>query len=67
MTVKQARPLPIPGGEYSEENEAVTRRQIEHNFRQVNEDLDDVYSGFQGSGSLHMRKFQFLLMGASNG
>lgn len=59
-----AQPLPQAEEEYSQGDQATTRRQIEQNF-------EDVYVHMQGAeemssktSSLAFRRHQFLLMGA---
>ena len=59
------RPLPVPMEEYDRQNEAVTRRTIEQRFDEVEQDIDQNKTGSSASASLALRKYQFLLMGAS--
>ena len=64
---KQTRttPLPIPTPEYDARAEAINRRTIEIAMDQIENDV--VLAKTQGDkeGALAMRRFQFLLMGAS--
>jgi hypothetical protein len=57
-------PLPVAPEEYESHNEATTRLTIEQSFQDVKNDV--VLAKTQGDkdGSLAMRRFQFLLMGA---
>ena len=65
MTSKRNTPLPIPREEYSYENEAIFRRRIEFTFQTVENDVQLAKTQGDKDGSLAMRRFQFLLMGAS--
>ena len=58
-------PLPLAEEEYDQFNEAATRMSIEQILQDVKNDV--VLAKTQGDkdGSLAMRRFQFLLMGAS--
>ena len=58
-------PLPNPGMEYNAQNEAVTRRSIEQTLQDVKADVELAKTQGDKDGSLAMRRFQFLLMGAS--
>ena len=64
---KQTRttPLPVPTPVYDARAEAINRRTIEIAMDQIENDV--VLAKTQGDkeGSLAMRRFQFLLMGAS--
>ena len=65
MTTQRNIPLPIAPDDYQKENEAVTRRTIELGFQTVENDIQLAKTQGDKSGSLAMRRFQFLLMGAS--
>ena len=67
MTIKSYLPLNTPTTEYEEVNERVTRRTIEQNFQDVASDLHNVKTQNDKDGSLAMRKYQFVFLGASNG
>ena len=57
-------PLPVPMTQYNLRNESLTRKTIEDAINRV--EVDTVVAKTQGDkvGSLAMRRFQFLLMGA---
>ena len=65
MAQSRVVPLPVAAEEYDFRNEATTRVQIEQSLQEVKNDV--VLAKTQGDkeGSLAMRRFQFLLMGAS--
>lgn len=67
MTIKSYPPLNTAPVEYEEVNERVTRRTIEQNFQDVASDLHNVKTQNDKDGSLSLRKYQFLFLGASNG
>jgi|TARA_R100001129_G_scaffold14791_2_gene9506 hypothetical protein len=67
MATRRTIPLPSPAQEYAEENEAVTRRTIEFTFQTLENDIELAKTQGDKPGSLAMRRFQFLLMGASGG
>ncbi|MBO90229.1 MAG: hypothetical protein CMP14_11960 [Rickettsiales bacterium] len=67
MATRRTIPLPAPALEYAEENEAVTRRTIEFTFQTLENDIELAKTQGDKPGSLAMRRFQFLLMGASGG
>ncbi len=64
MATRQ-NPLPVPTPEYDVNNEAITRRTIEQAMDQIENDVNLAKTQGDKSGSLAMRRFQFLLMGAS--
>jgi len=64
MATRQ-NPLPVPAPEYDVNNEAITRRTIEQAMDQIENDVNLAKTQGDKSGSLAMRRFQFLLMGAS--
>jgi hypothetical protein len=64
MATRQ-NPLPVPTPEYDVNNEATTRRTIEQAMDQIENDVNVAKTQGDKSGSLAMRRFQFLLMGAS--
>lgn len=59
------RPLPVPGAEYDQQNEAVTRRTLEQRIDELERSLEQNKNGTSASASLALRRHQFLLMGAS--
>ncbi len=65
MTSRRNTPMPVPQQEYSYENEAVFRRTLEFAFQTVENDVQLAKTQGDKDGSLAMRRFQFLLMGAS--
>jgi|TARA_R100001143_G_scaffold60512_1_gene60066 hypothetical protein len=67
MTLKVYRPLNMAPTEYDENNESISRRTIEQNFQDVSSDLESVKTQDDKDSSLSLRKYQFLLLGASNG
>jgi len=67
MTIKSYLTLNTAPVEYEEVNERVTRRTIEQNFQDVASDLHNVKTQNDKDGSLSLRKYQFLFLGASNG
>ena len=64
MSQSRVIPLPLATLEYEQQNESTTRLTIEQSFQDVKNDV--VLAKTQGDkdGSLAMRRFQFLLMGA---
>ena len=67
MTIKVYQALNSASVEYEETDESVTRRTIEQNFQDVASDMHDVKTQNDRDGSLSLRKYQFLFLGASNG
>ncbi len=67
MTLKVYRPLNIATEKYEQVNESVSRRTIEQNFQDVSSDIHSVKTQSDRDSSLSLRKYQFLLLGASNG
>ena len=67
MTLKVYRQLNVAPSEYDETNESVSRRTIEQNFQDVSSDIQSVKTQSDKDSSLSLRKYQFLLLGASNG
>ena len=64
MATRQ-NPLPVPAPEYDVANEAITRRTLEQALDLIENDLELAKTQGDKPGSLAMRRFQFLLMGAS--
>ena len=64
MATRQ-NPLPVPAPEYDVANEAITRRTLEQALALIENDVELAKTQGDKSGSLAMRRFQFLLMGAS--
>tara|TARA_R100001086_G_scaffold39057_1_gene17276 strand:+ start:837 stop:1040 length:204 start_codon:yes stop_codon:yes gene_type:complete len=67
MTIKSYRSLNSAPLEYEERDESISRRTIEQNFQDVSSDLHSVKIQDDKDASLSLRKYQFLLLGASNG
>jgi len=67
MTLKVYRPLNVATEEYEQVNEGISRRTIEQNFQDVSSDIHSVKTQGDRDSSLSLRKYQFLLLGASNG
>tara|TARA_R110000751_G_scaffold1817_1_gene6595 strand:+ start:3357 stop:3554 length:198 start_codon:yes stop_codon:yes gene_type:complete len=65
MASQREEPLPIAPNEYDALNERVNRRTIELAFQRVENDVQLAKTQGDKDGSLAMRRFQFLLMGAS--
>ena len=64
MATRQ-NPLPVPAPEYDVANEAITRRTLEQALDLIENDVELAKTQGDKSGSLAMRRFQLLLMGAS--
>ena len=60
-------PLPVAPLEYLARDEQITRRTIENSFEDLEAKVDANRNKTSKQSSLAMRRFQFLLMGASNG
>ena len=67
MTIKTYRSLNRATEEYEEYDESMSRRTIEQNFQDVSSDIHAVKIQADKDSSLSLRKYQFLLLGASNG
>ena len=67
MSIKVYRPLNRAPHEYEEYDESMSRRTIEQNFQDVSTDIHSVKIQADKDSSLSLRKYQFLLLGASNG
>ena len=65
MASQRQEPLTIPAQEYNEENERLNRRTIELAFQTMENNVQLAKTQGDKDGSLAMRRFQFLLMGAS--
>jgi len=65
MSGTRTTPLPIPRLDYDQQEEASTRRILELAIDQIENDIVLAKSQGDKTGSLAMRRFQFLLMGAS--
>ena len=64
MRTGQTFPLPKTEQEYRHLNETVTRRSIEQHFEDLRVDVVSTRDILEKDGSLALRRFQFLLMGA---
>ena len=67
MSIKSYRALNRAPQEYEEYDESMSRRTIEQNFEDVSSDIHAVKIQADSDSSLSLRKYQFLLLGASNG
>jgi len=67
MSIKVYRALNRAPQEYQEYDESMSRRTIEQNFEDVSSDIHAVKIQADSDSSLSLRKYQFLLLGASNG
>ena len=65
MTTRRETPLPLARQDYNYENEALLRRTLEFTFQTFENDIQLAKTQGDKDGSLAMRRFQFLLMGAS--
>ena len=61
------RPLPVAPLEYLARDEQITRRTIENSFEDLESKVDANRNKTNKNSSLALRRFQFLLMGASSG
>jgi hypothetical protein len=57
--------LPTANPEYDFQNELTTRRAIERSFADVDDDFTKISNKVDKVESLALKRFQFLLMGAS--
>ena len=67
MTLKRYRSLNDAPAEYEAFDESMSRRTIEQNFDEVSSDINAAKTQSDKDASLSLRKYQFLLLGASNG
>ena len=67
MSIKVYHPLNRAPEQYQEYDESMSRRTIEQNFQDVSSDIHSVKVQADSDSSLSLRKYQFLLLGASNG
>ena len=67
MSIKSYRALNRAPHEYEEYAESMSRRAIVQNFQDVSSDIHSVKIQADSDSSLSLRKYQFLLLGASNG
>jgi|TARA_R110000787_G_scaffold131142_4_gene243050 hypothetical protein len=65
MASLRTNPLPSPSDEYDQENEQTMRRTVEFALQNIENDVLLAKTQADKDGSLAMRRFQFLLMGAS--
>lgn len=63
----QSRPLPVATPSYDPSNEQSARRTIEQSFQDLDSKVEANTSKTSKPSSLALRRFQFLLMGASGG
>jgi hypothetical protein len=59
--------LPVATREYQQENEQVARRTIEQSLQDISTTVEGNTNKTNKDSSLALRRFQFLLMGASSG
>ena len=67
MALKRYRALNEAPQEYEAFDESMSRRTIEQNFDDVSTDINGVKTQADKDSALSLRKYQFLLLGASNG
>ena len=67
MTLKTYRALNVAPEDYEQYDEGLSRRTIEQNFEDVSTDMNAQKQYIDKDASLALRKYQFLLLGASNG
>ena len=67
MTLKTYRALNVAPREYEQGDENLSRQIIDQNFQDVSSDVHSVKTQSNKDASLSLRKYQFLLLGASNG
>ena len=65
MASLRTNPLPSPSEEYDSENEQTMRRTVEFALQNIENDVLVAKTQSDKPSSLAMRRFQFLLMGAS--
>ena len=65
MASLRTNPLPLPSEEYDSENEQTMRRTVEFALQNIENDVLVAKTQSDKPSSLAMRRFQFLLMGAS--
>jgi hypothetical protein len=59
--------LPVANKEYDQQNEQVARRTIEQSLQDISSTVEGNTNKTNKTSSLALRRFQFLLMGASSG
>ena len=67
MTLKTYKALNVAPEEYEQYDEGLSRRTIEQNFQDVSSEIYSATTQDDKDSSLSLRKYQFLLLGASNG
>tara|TARA_R100001377_G_scaffold79211_2_gene57341 strand:- start:2879 stop:3085 length:207 start_codon:yes stop_codon:yes gene_type:complete len=68
MALKNYRSLTLPPPPmYQKEEESIFRKMVEQNFEDVSSDIHSIKTQEDKDSSLSLRKYQFLLLGASNG
>ena len=65
MAQSKTIPLPLATPEYEQQNESITRLTIQQALQEIENDVTLAKTQGDKDGSLAMRRFQFLLMGAS--
>tara|TARA_A100000172_G_scaffold4964_2_gene2920 strand:- start:4506 stop:4703 length:198 start_codon:yes stop_codon:yes gene_type:complete len=65
MATTRQNPLPVPSPSYNPNEEATNRRTIEFALDRLENEVLVAKTQDDKTGSLSMRRFQFLLMGAS--
>ena len=64
MAQSKTTPLPLATPEYEQQNESITRLTIQQALQEIENDVTLAKTQGDKDGSLAMRRFQFLLMGA---
>lgn len=59
--------LPVASKDYEQQNEQVARRTIEQSLQDISSTVEGNTNKTNKNSSLALRRFQFLLMGASSG
>ena len=59
--------MPVATREYEQQNEQVARRTIEQSLQDISSTVEGNTNKTNKDSSLALRRFQFLLMGASSG
>lgn len=67
MRTPEITTLPTTLPQYNEVNESISRKATEQYLQDLRNDIIENRNKTNGVSSLALRRFQFLLMGASNG
>lgn len=60
-------PLPYPKPSYDHSDQLTMRRQVEQNVEDIYSEIEKVATNVDSPSSLALRRFQFMMMGASSG